>query len=101
MPRKTDALIVAETIEMISLRKKQFVSVPRRIMPKLQKTVSELYPKAKFNFFGLSGGSNFQVVRTSSADSFKNVNRCKGCNYPVHSPDTYCGECLCEDDCGY
>lgn len=24
--------------------------------------------------------------------------KCLGCNYRVPYPDTYCGECLCEED---
>ena len=24
--------------------------------------------------------------------------KCTGCNYRVPYPDTYCGECLCEED---
>jgi hypothetical protein len=24
--------------------------------------------------------------------------KCKGCNYPVPYPDSWCGECLCEED---
>ncbi len=28
------------------------------------------------------------------------VHRCPGCNYPVAYEGDYCGECLCEDDCG-
>lgn len=26
------------------------------------------------------------------------VNRCKGCGYPIDPSEDFCGECLCEDD---
>jgi hypothetical protein len=101
MPRISDKQQVENLIEMFSLRKKQFVRVDKRLMPKLQHELLLNYPKAKFTFFGLGGGTGFNCMRSSSASTFKKGNRCKGCNYPVQSPDTYCGECLCEDDCGY
>lgn len=27
--------------------------------------------------------------------------KCKGCGMWIAKPNIYCGECLCEDDCGY
>ncbi len=35
-------------------------------------------------------------IRKKSTD-----NRCKGCNCLVAIGYTFCGECMCEDDCGY
>lgn len=28
-------------------------------------------------------------------------NKCKGCGFTIHESENYCGECMCEDDCGY
>jgi len=64
---------VKNIIEILSLRKKQFVSVKKSVMNELQNELSENYPKAKFSFFGLGSGSSFNVIRTSSADTFKCV----------------------------
>lgn len=35
-------------------------------------------------------------VRKKSTD-----NRCKGCGCLIAIGNTFCGECMCEDDCGY
>lgn len=71
MPRISDKQQVDNIIEMLSLRKKQFVSVNKRLMPKLQHELHLNYPKAKFTFFGLGGGSGFNCIRKSSAITFK------------------------------
>jgi len=71
MPGTSDKQQVENIIEIFSLRKKQFVRVDKRLMPKLQNELSLNYPKAKFTYFGLGGGSGFNCIRTSSAISFK------------------------------
>jgi len=56
-------------IQMLSLRKKQFVNCPRKLMQKLCDELDN-YPGAKIKFFGL-GGRSFNVIRSSSAKYFK------------------------------
>lgn len=61
---------VDSIIEILSLRKKQFVKCPRILMPKLMDELNN-YPNAKIKFFGLSGGSVLNVIRNSSSKYFK------------------------------
>lgn len=60
-------------IEMLSLRKKQFVKCPRNLMPKLMDELDN-YPNAKIKFFGVSGGV-FNVIRDSSSKYLKKENK--------------------------
>lgn len=32
---------------------------------------------------------------------YSESNFCLECGYPIAPGNKYCGECLCEDDCGY
>ncbi len=68
--RISDKQQIENIIEMFSLRKKQFINIDKRLMLKLQNELSLNYPKAKFTFFGLGGGSGFNCIRTSSAKTF-------------------------------
>ena len=39
---------------------------------------------------------DFAVDGDSSMNEAPHV--CKSCGYPIHPSETYCGECMCEDD---
>ena len=68
--KNKDKVEVDAIIEMLSLRKKQFVKCPRTLMPKLMDELNK-YPNAKIKFFGLSGGSVLNIIRNSSSKYFK------------------------------
>jgi hypothetical protein len=36
--------------------------------------------------------------KASPKQSKPRKHRCKGCGYKIHPSETYCGECVCEDD---
>lgn len=71
MARISDKQQVDNIIEIFSLTKKQFIRVDKRLMLKLQNELSVNFPKAKFKFFGLGGGTCFNCIRGSSATTFK------------------------------
>lgn len=68
--KSKEKIEVEAIIEMLSLRKKQFVKCPRNLMLKLQDELGINYPNAKIKFFGMSG-SVFNVIRNSSSKYFK------------------------------
>lgn len=56
------------------------------------------------------GGGGFQVLDRLGMVVFEGMHdecedfiysrsMCALCGYPIHPSETYCAECLCEDDC--
>lgn len=43
-------------------------------------------------------GNRHKPVDGRRAETKPVTYKCSGCNYRVPYPDTYCGECLCEED---
>lgn len=69
MARKKDIEVIGDIIQMLSLRKKQIVTISKELFPKLRGELTINYPKAKF--FATKNTKGYACIRVSAARTFK------------------------------
>lgn len=62
---------IESIIEQLSARKINLVSVPRQIFNDLTDHIDENYPEAGFICLGVTNGKTLNIVRCTSAKTFK------------------------------